>query len=390
MIPTKSIFRLLCACLFLLGTRPATAQVSPAAAAKTAAKGVSGIWRGYFITESGDQYKLEFQIDQNTGAVRGVSYSYLDTRFYGKSTMKGSFNPATNRFSIEELRTVEVRNMGGGGTCLMNYKLDFTQSGKELFLEGTYLGKREDRKNPKNSGQWGDCGGGRVFLRRVETSDFYEEPFLKKRDSVAQVKPPVARKTPPTVRRTPPARPKTAIVKPPVKKATPPVAKTTTPKPKPQAGAPLVKTAPRADVAPVEKTPPPVRRPEPLAIPVQTRNRENTTAKVFEVQNQEILVKLYDNGEIDGDTISVYLDNKLVLSHKGLSASPLELRVKLDPQSPDHTLVMVAENMGRIPPNTALMIVWDGDTRHEAQITSTDQKNAMVRFRYTGARAGTP
>ncbi|RYY63827.1 MAG: hypothetical protein EOO12_11290 [Chitinophagaceae bacterium] len=165
------------------------------------------------------------------------------------------------------------------------------------------------------------------------------------------------------------------------------MAKATIPKPKAQTPAPKQNpvTPPPAD-----KPVPVVKRPEPVVIPAQTRNRENSTAKVFEVHNEEILVKLYDNGEIDGDTISVYLDNKLVLAHKGLSASPLELRVKLDPNNPEHTLVMVAENMGRIPPNTSLMIVWDGDKRYEAQITSTENKNAMVRFRYTGPDPGTP
>jgi hypothetical protein len=48
----------------------------------------------------------------------------------------------------------------------------------------------------------------------------------------------------------------------------------------------------------------------------------------------------------------------------------------------EHVLVMVAENLGKIPPNTSLMIVNDGDKRYEVRITSTEQKNAMVRFRY--------
>jgi hypothetical protein len=134
---------------------------------------------------------------------------------------------------------------------------------------------------------------------------------------------------------------------------------------------------------PAEKPAETVRRPDPkpAQIPVQTRNRQNSTARVLDVRSEEILVKLYDNGEVDDDTISVYLDNKLVLSSRRLSAAPIELRVKLDDGNPEHTLVMVAENMGRIPPNTSLMIVWDGDTRYEVQITSTEQKNAMVRFR---------
>ncbi|RYY86616.1 MAG: hypothetical protein EOO15_14050 [Chitinophagaceae bacterium] len=388
MNPTKRILRLLYCVSLLFAGASADAQGTATNSSETPVrKGVTGIWRGYFITEAGEQYKLEFQIDAPTGTVRGISYSYLDQRFYGKSTMKGFFNASTSKFTIEETRTVEVRNIGGGGTCLMNYKLEFSQSGKELFLEGTYLGKREDRANPKNNGSWGDCGGGRVYLRRVETSDFYEEPFLKRRDSIARArlapKPAPRRTTPPVARTTP---------KPPARRpATNPVTRTTPPKPKAQTPAPPVTKTPAQTDPPVTQPVVTPKRPEPVPVPVQTRNRENATAKVFDIRNEEILVKLYDNGEIDGDTISVYLDNKLVISHKGLSASPIELRVKLDPASPEHTLIMVAENMGRIPPNTSLMIVWDGDKRYEVQITSTEQKNAMVRFRYAGpAPAGTP
>ncbi|RYZ23393.1 MAG: hypothetical protein EOO16_05255 [Chitinophagaceae bacterium] len=376
------------------GAQPRKTTTAPgramAAGGGASAKSVSGIWRGHFVTESGEQYKLEFQVDQNGNMARGVSYSFLDTRFYGKSSMSGAFSAASDRLRIEELRTVEVRNLGGGGTCLMNYNLTFTRSGKELFLEGTYLGKREDRANPKNNGTWGDCGSGRVYLRRVETTDFPLEAFLKKKpvpraDTIARVKPPVKKAAPPVAKRTPPVQKATS------KPATTPRVAKTTPKAEiPPAGVTRNNTVQRD---PAEKPAEVVRRadPKPAVIPVQTRNRQNNTARILDVRSEEILVKLYDNGEVDDDTISVYLDNKLILSSKRLSASPIELRVKLDSEHPEHTLVMVAENMGRIPPNTSLMIVWDGDTRHEVQITSTEQKNAMVRFRLRrpGETAGT-
>ena len=104
--------------------------------------------------------------------------------------------------------------------------------------------------------------------------------------------------------------------------------------------------------------------------------------KTLVVSNQEITVKLYDNGEVDDDTISVYLNNRPVLSGKRLSPAPLTFKVQLNEEEPEHVLVMVAENLGRIPPNTSLMIVNDGDKRYEVRITSTEQKNAMVRFSY--------
>ena len=104
--------------------------------------------------------------------------------------------------------------------------------------------------------------------------------------------------------------------------------------------------------------------------------------KALVVHDQNVEVKIFDNGEIDGDTISVYLDKRLVLSNKLLTASPLTLKIRMDEDNPEHELVMVAENLGRIPPNTSLMIVEAGDQRFEVRITSTEQKNAVVRFRY--------
>ena len=104
--------------------------------------------------------------------------------------------------------------------------------------------------------------------------------------------------------------------------------------------------------------------------------------KSLTVNSPEVTVKLYDNGEIDGDTISVYLDNKLVLSSKGLTTTPLVINFKIDENDTDHELTMVAENLGRIPPNTSLMVVEAGEQRFDVRITSTEQKNAVVRFRY--------
>jgi hypothetical protein len=111
------------------------------------------------------------------------------------------------------------------------------------------------------------------------------------------------------------------------------------------------------------------------------KNRSNELVKTFIVNDSDVTVKLYDNGEIDDDTISVYMDKKLVLSAKRLTASPLTLKLKMNEETSEHELVLVAENLGRIPPNTSLMIVESGEQRFTAQITSTEQKNAVVRLK---------
>ncbi len=75
----------------------------------------------------------------------------------------------------------------------------------------------------------------------------------------------------------------------------------------------------------------------------------------------------------------------MVLSHQRLTNKPITLTLSLDPDKSVNELVMYAENLGEIPPNTALMIVNDGDNRYEARITSDTQKNGTIRFSYKPA-----
>lgn len=340
-----------------------------------ASQELTGIWRGYFITESGDQYRLEFQVQQaKSQSVTGVSYSYLDTRFYGKATMTGVFLKKNGTFNIQELKTVEVKNISGGGTCLMNYRFTYARSGKEEFLEGTYLGKSEDKKDPGKNGKWGDCGSGTVVLRRVDSSDFYVEPFLRNKiiskKQIITAAPKKNRKTP--VIKKPVAKKQVLVSKKPgLQKMREKQAATTISR--------------RKDTIQKQITAPVVIQKTSIPTPAITRSRKNELAQSFTVSNDDISIRLYDNGEIDGDTISVYLDGKPLVTNKGLSTVPITLHIKMDESNPEHTLVMVAENLGRIPPNTSLMIVQDGDKRYQVSITSTEQKNAMVRFRYQKA-----
>ena len=126
-----------------------------------------------------------------------------------------------------------------------------------------------------------------------------------------------------------------------------------------------------------------IKRPtQPLVIPPVLKNRENEIVKVFTVNTREISVSLYDNGTIDKDTVSVYLNKRQVVYKKMLSLSPITLTIQLDDDNDYQELVMVAENLGEIPPNTSLMVVKAGNQQFEARITSNEQKNAVVVFKY--------
>jgi hypothetical protein len=117
-------------------------------------------------------------------------------------------------------------------------------------------------------------------------------------------------------------------------------------------------------------------------VPRVLASRENELVKTIIVNSNEVTLNIYDNGTIDHDTISVYLDNKLVISKQMLTASPITMKLRLNNENDYHELVMVAENLGDFPPNTSLMVVKAGDKEYEVRITSTEQKNAVVIFKY--------
>jgi hypothetical protein len=119
-----------------------------------------------------------------------------------------------------------------------------------------------------------------------------------------------------------------------------------------------------------------------VVVPRVLASRENELVKTISVNSNRVTINIYDNGTIDHDTVSVYLDKKLVLSKKMLTTTPLTLSFDIDEVDDVHELIMVAENLGDFPPNTSLMVVKAGDQQHEVRITSTEQKNAVVMFRY--------
>lgn len=353
-------------------------------AVSSQAQELTGIWRGYFNQINyqreapSTRYKFEVQIDQDRNIFDAVTYSYLSTVFYGKAEARGTINLKSRKVYLEELKIVEVRMSGFSGACIMTCFLQYSKSGNEEYLEGTYASI--------NTSDSTNCGRGTVFLKKVAQSDFYKEPFLLKRE-----------------KRAPPAlKPGNSDEKPPLAKTTPapaqgkPAPETTT-RPAPPAHTDVdiaeakrnrdsaQKVASREqvlmdkdEVGRYAKTP----KQEPEALPPVLTNRVNEIVQTIRTSSRNIQVKVYDNGTIDNDTVSIYLDNILMLSEKRLTQKPLTVQFNLDEDDDTHELIMVAENLGEIPPNTSLMVINAGNRQFEVRISSTEQKNAVVLFKY--------
>ncbi|MEO7307150.1 MAG: LamG domain-containing protein [Ferruginibacter sp.] len=126
-----------------------------------------------------------------------------------------------------------------------------------------------------------------------------------------------------------------------------------------------------------------VKKPEPLVPekPVVLEKRDNELIKTISVDHDSISVTLYDNGDIDGDSITLIYNDKILTTHQRLTDKPLTFYIKIAPGSSRNELQMYAENLGSIPPNTALMVIYDGEKRYEVTIKSTAKTNGSVSFK---------
>ena len=102
----------------------------------------------------------------------------------------------------------------------------------------------------------------------------------------------------------------------------------------------------------------------------------------IKVDTGEVRLRFYDNATIDGDSITVMVNKKVVISHHLLTDTPATALVRVSLENQMVEVEMVAENEGSIPPNTAFVEVLAGTVYHRLYLISTKIKSAKVRFVY--------
>lgn len=384
----------------------------------TNAQQLTGIWRGYFSSSTGmyregfkeETYKYEIQLDQQANnSVKGVTYSYKSTVFYGKAELNGIYTPTSKSLIIKEIRLVDLKIGDKSEPCLMTCYLDYTKIGKLEVLEGSFISTNVKDK--------ADCGSGKVYLERVPASDFKKEDFLlktkpgKSAQTLSKladkktVTPKNAAKTPPVARPNPTVKnnvtkkvpaPRIPPVQAPVKKPAAKPTETTAKKSLPQKSTPS-KTSPAVSPRPTDRVPEQLVKSKPAeAVPTPRQEeqehkapipkvlieRENRLVRTITTSEENIQINIFDNGTIDNDTISLYHNNTLMISNAKLDIRPLTLKIKCSKTDNRHELVMVAENLGEIPPNSAMMVITAGKERYEVFLASDEQRNAKVVINY--------
>ena len=115
---------------------------------------------------------------------------------------------------------------------------------------------------------------------------------------------------------------------------------------------------------------------EPDPVPAREREIQHTII----LDTSFIRIDLYDNGEIDRDTVTLQLDGKIIVRSQRLSVQAVSLWLELSKEPAEHLLEMFADNLGSIPPNTALLVLTCKKNRYELNLSSNEKVNGSVKL----------
>ena len=138
----------------------------------------------------------------------------------------------------------------------------------------------------------------------------------------------------------------------------------------------LPEESPKTTVLPVQVS-------KSLTIEEKYNKRKKVFATEIPVSGDSIELRFYDNAQIDGDSISLFLNDNLIFEHIRLTEKAYMVKLPVQALNEMNELIMVAENLGSIPPNTSYMVALVGEKKYEARLESTEGSSAMIRLRKT-------
>jgi hypothetical protein len=372
------------------------------AATPLAAQNISGQWIGKFTSEEdpgggGTDYVLE--IESNGGQLSGYSYTYFSIagkRYFVICRLKGSYDKGSKSMVINEVETVKTNTPPDFENCHQSHQLTYLKQKDKESLVGKW--------KPAEKGS--TCGKGFTELERKalvkekssRTEEETKKPTIQKsnptKKEVVQAKPTSPASTP--TKKSTTNTVQTSPKKPAVSQK--PIVKNTPPKPEPKniiieespASAP-----PKVAQQSVKDNYNEKKNTDKSALPIESAKAKNMpdntkeklskrtyqVIKVIEVSQLSVKVDIYDNGQVDGDVVSIYLNEKQLVSSKMLTAQPISFQIQVDDKEDVYDLIMYAESLGSIPPNTALMIVTTPTQRYEINISSNEQTSGAIRFK---------
>jgi hypothetical protein len=321
------------------------------------AQPITGTWRGKIGST-----KIELKLIKEGDSLVGTVYYYTSGANFRSYAVRGYFEDATNSVVWWDDRILEEQRSGAGlqtaGQGPVLAVADFNCPGEGIMkLEGssTPRDSKEGKKNP-------------VELQKV-TSPLFDDPWnYVLRNYTHGASDPRIIDSIATLAYAGPV-----------------------PAPQDNDRATGQSLAPHQvqDIMPAQAEPKPAAirvpplPPEPAVALTPTQKfagRSKTLQTVIPIAGDSVELRFYDDAEIDGDSIAVFLNGNLLKQDIGLTDQPYKIMIPVSRLDNDNELVMVAENLGSIPPNTSLMVVLMGDKRYEARLFADEHTSALVRF----------
>lgn len=324
---------------------------------------ITGAWKGKI-----NKQKVEVKIIQTGDSLTGTSYYYESANNYRRYSIKGYFDPNTNSAVWWDDRLLEEKsgrlNISTPGKIPMLSRADFNcPGGGKMMLDGDAAKKENDREPT-----------GSVHLDKIGSPEFEDEwDFVIDNYTVGANDPEIidsirSLSQRPVVDEEPV---KNASLEKPIAIAPPPVK---IKEEKPVVVKPVI---PKEEPKPVVVITEPVK---PATIEEKFVTRKKVFIKEIPLSGDSLELRFYDNAEIDGDSISLFLNDKLLFQHIRLTGNAYSIKIPISEMNETNELIMVAENLGAIPPNTSYMLAIVGDKRYDAYLASTEGSSAMVRF----------
>jgi hypothetical protein len=315
------------------------------------AQQVTGVWKGKI-----DKKNVEVKIIQKGDSLTGTSYYYESSKNYRRYSIKGYFDANNNSVIWWDDQLIEDRGdkpLGGSSRTPLLSEADFNcPGGGEMYLDG----KSSPKKKP-------ELKNGIVALSKIQDPQFPDEwDYVVDNYTIGANDPDIIDSVF-LIAFTPYIRPHEApVVIENKKEEEAPVL---------MPGMTSVPTIPASVITPEIK---------PLTIEEKYISREKVFTADIPVEGDSVELRFYDNAEVDGDSISLFLNAKLLFTHIRLTDKAYSIKLPVQDLSDTNELTMVAENLGSIPPNTSYMVALVGEKRYEAKLASTENSSAMIRL----------
>ena len=110
--------------------------------------------------------------------------------------------------------------------------------------------------------------------------------------------------------------------------------------------------------------------------------RVSIPSETIYFKSDSLSIALYDNGEIDGDTVSVIINDEMFIEKQGLRSTAFRKTFYVPQTESDSLLVVLfANNLGKYPPNTGLLQIKDGEEIFYVRFKADLDKNAAIVLR---------